>query len=254
MKSISSKIAAWISIATIILYHTLMFALFFIRPDLDPYWHTISEWAIGPYGWIMVFAFLCSATSYGALFLAIKSQLIGLTGRIGVVLLFICCIGTVMVGVFVTDPMPEVGGPHHANIQLTTTGTLHMIGGSTALFLLPFAALLINLSLAIKNQKWVSAKPVLLITGFIPLLGLIGFVIHMMIYIVPLGDYAYGPDVPLGWPSRILLLLYMIWVVTLAVQQLRQLRGKSNWDAKEKSESNVQEETVGIKKKLSTLT
>jgi hypothetical protein len=53
------------------------------------------------------------------------------------------------------------------------------------------------------------------------LLGLIGFITHMMIYIVPLGDYAYGPEVPLGWPARLLLFLYMIWVVTLASQQLR---------------------------------
>jgi hypothetical protein len=144
MTTISSQPAARVSIAAIILYQVLLIALIFIRPDLDPYWHTISEWAIGPYGWIMIFAFLCSATSYGALFLAMRSHLKGVLGKIGEVLLLICFIGTIMVGVFVTDPMPEVGGPQNADIQLTTRGNLHMIGGSTALFLLPFAALLIN--------------------------------------------------------------------------------------------------------------
>ncbi len=29
---------------------TSLSAALLIRPDLDPSWHTISEWAIGPYG------------------------------------------------------------------------------------------------------------------------------------------------------------------------------------------------------------
>jgi hypothetical protein len=221
MKSTTSGMAARLSIAAIITYQILLFALIFIRPDLDPYWHTISEWAIGPYGWIMVLAFLCSAFSYGSLFIAIRPHMSGVFGKAGLLILFICFVGTVMVGVFVTDPMPEIGGPQNANIQLTATGTFHMVGGSSALFLLPFAALLINLSLVFKNKSWGETKSILLITGFLPLLGLIGFIVHMMIYIVPLGDYAYGPEVPLGWPARFLLLTYMIWLVTLGWQQLR---------------------------------
>lgn len=57
--------AARISIAAVVIYQVLLVALIFVRPDLDPYWHTISEWAIGPYGWIMTLAFLISALSYG---------------------------------------------------------------------------------------------------------------------------------------------------------------------------------------------
>jgi hypothetical protein len=45
--------AAQLSIAAVITYQLLLIALIFIRPDLDPSWHTISEWAIGPHGWIM---------------------------------------------------------------------------------------------------------------------------------------------------------------------------------------------------------
>jgi len=226
MKTTTSTLAGRISIAAIITYQVLLLALIFIRPDLDPYWHTISEWAIGPYGWIMVLAFLCSALSYGALFIALRAHVTGVMGKIGLIILFVCFIGTIMVGVFVTDPMPEVGGPQNATIQLTTTGTLHMIGGSSALFLLPFAALLINISLAVKNKARANLKTILVLVGSIPLLGLIGFITHTMIYIVPLGDYAYGPEVPLGWPARLLLLSYMIWVVTLA-SQLISLRKKT---------------------------
>jgi hypothetical protein len=47
-----SMTAAWLSIAVAVTYQILIIALIFIRPDLDPSWHTISEWAIGPQGWL----------------------------------------------------------------------------------------------------------------------------------------------------------------------------------------------------------
>jgi hypothetical protein len=45
--------AARLAIVAIASYQILLIALIFLRPDLAPSWHTISEWAIGPYGWIM---------------------------------------------------------------------------------------------------------------------------------------------------------------------------------------------------------
>jgi hypothetical protein len=60
--------AARLAIVAIVSYQILLIALIFLRPDLAPSWHTISEWAIGPYGWIMSAAFLISALSYAALF------------------------------------------------------------------------------------------------------------------------------------------------------------------------------------------
>jgi hypothetical protein len=45
--------AARLSIIAIISHQILLIALIFLRPDLAPSWHTISEWAIGPHGWIM---------------------------------------------------------------------------------------------------------------------------------------------------------------------------------------------------------
>jgi len=68
-----SLTAARLSIAAVITYQLTLIALIFIRPDLDPSWHTLSEWAIGPYGWIMSMAFLVSAVSYAALFVALRS-------------------------------------------------------------------------------------------------------------------------------------------------------------------------------------
>jgi hypothetical protein len=155
--------AARLSIAAVITYQVLLIALIFIRADLDSSWHTISEWAIGRFGWIMSLAFLISAVSYGSLFVAIKSQVPGIWGKIGLGILLICAIGTVGVGIFTTDPLET---PPDA---LSTTGTLHLISGGSALMLLPFAALLINLSLALKNKAWASTRRVLLWTAGLPL-------------------------------------------------------------------------------------
>ncbi|HSP62591.1 MAG TPA: DUF998 domain-containing protein, partial [Pyrinomonadaceae bacterium] len=133
-----STTEARVAMAAIIFYQFLSIALIFLRPDLNPSWHTISEWAIGPYGWVMSGAFLISALSYAALFVMLRSQLHGLSGRVGQGMLLICVIGATGVGIFTTDPMP-IRSP------LSTIGRLHVIFGSAQLVLFPFAALIINL-------------------------------------------------------------------------------------------------------------
>ena len=145
-----SVIAARLAISLIITYQLILIALIFIRPDLDPSWHTISEWGIGRHGWIMSVAFIISALSYAALWTMLKSQIRGLTGKIGITLLFICVIGTIGVGIFTTDPYPP---------DFTITRTLlHTICGGSAMFLLPFSALAININLALKNKAWLPAR------------------------------------------------------------------------------------------------
>src|ERR1700730_10129475 len=109
--------AARLAIVAIVLYQVLLIALIFLRPDLAPSWHTISEWAIGPYGWIMSGAFLISAMSYAALFVMLKPQLHGSLGRMGLGILLICVIGACGVGIFTTDRMP-------LHFPLSTRGTL----------------------------------------------------------------------------------------------------------------------------------
>lgn len=130
-------------------------------------------------------------------------------------MLVICTIGTVGVGVFTTDPL---GTPPNA---LSTTGILHIITGSSALMLLPFAALLINLNLARQNQAWARARRVLLWTAGLPLFGLASFVGYTAVFVVPLGPGAYGPGVNIGWPPRFAFFTYMVWLVTLATQAIK---------------------------------
>src|ERR1700728_4154277 len=99
--------AAWLAIVAITSYQALLITLISLRPDhLAPSWHTISEWAIGPNGWIMSSAFLISAISYAALFVMLKPQVHGSLGRIGLGIFLMCVIGATGVGICTTDPMP----------------------------------------------------------------------------------------------------------------------------------------------------
>src|SRR5579862_7663576 len=186
-----STAAARLAIAGIAVYQILLVVLIFVRPDLDPSWHTISEWAIGPYGWIMSGAFLISAASYAGMFLMLKSQLRGALGRIGLGILLVCVIGATGVGLFTTDPMP-------LHFPLSTRGTLHLISGTGQLVLLPFAAPLINLSLSYKNARWIEARGVLLYTSALPRMGVVGFVLSPSIFLAALGSGAQGTGVNTG--------------------------------------------------------
>ena len=110
-------LAARAAIATTLTYQALLLLLIPLRPDLDPSWHTISEWAIGPYGWLMTSAFLISALSYGALLLAVRREVRGQLGKIGLALLLVSMIpmigvlGFVVYTALFVVPMGEVHGP-----------------------------------------------------------------------------------------------------------------------------------------------
>jgi hypothetical membrane protein len=206
--------AARLAIVAIVLYQFLLIALIFLRPDLAPSWHTISEWAIGRYGGIMSSAFLISALSYAALLVMLKSQVRGKLGRIGLGILLICTIGATGVGIFTTDPMP-------IHPPLSLRGTLHVIFGTTQLVLLPFAALLINFTLIRNNEVWRHVRRGLIWTAALPLFGFLCFAFYTAIFVAPLGPRAYGPGVNIGWPPRFAFFTYMLWVVSLGCASIR---------------------------------
>lgn len=203
--------ATRVAIAAVIVYQALLIGLILLRPDLDPEWHTISEWAIGRHGWIMQVAFLVSATGYAALAIALRPYLSNHPAMVGGYLLALCALGTILVGLFVTDPMPLT-----ARNGISTRGLIHILGGSMGMLLLPPAALLINLSLASKAGAGTPLRAVLRGSAPLPAIALVAFASHLMLVVMPMGEAAYGPGVPLGWPPRLLFLCYGVWVIILA--------------------------------------
>lgn len=216
-----STTAARLAMVAIIIYQGLLIALIFLRPDLATSWHTISEWAIGPYGWVMSVAFLISALSYAFLFAMLRSQVHGILGAFGLGILLICGIGAAGAGIFTTDPMPM-------RFPLSMRGTLHVIFGTSQLVLLPFAAVFINLSLARYNANWRPARGLLLWTAGLPLFGFLSFAVYSAVLVFPLGPRAYGPGVNIGWPPRFAFLTYMLWIVILGWQAIKCSRDSSS--------------------------
>jgi uncharacterized protein DUF998 len=207
-----SRTAALLSFAAAATFVVLLVALHFIKPELDPSWHFISEYAIGRYGWIMVLAFLSLALSYVSLFVAIRSQLRTIVGRIGLALLLVSALGLTIAAIFTTDPITV------SEDAVTTGGTLHNLGGTLGIAM-PFAAALIGWKLA-RNPAWSSAKRSLLwATG----LALVAFLVSFFSLGVMVSQSGgrFGPDVLVGWPNRFEVLAYSVWLMTVAWQAIR---------------------------------
>lgn len=207
-----SRVAALLSFAGAATFVVLLAALHFIERELDPSWHFISEYAIGDYGWMMVVAFLSLALSYVSLFVAIRSQLRTIVGRIGLALLVVSALGLTIAAIFTTDPITV------SEDALTTEGTLHNLGGTLGMAM-PFAAALIGWRLA-HIPAWRSAKGSLLwATG----LALVAFVVSFvsMGVMVSQSGGKFGPEVLVGWPNRIEVIAYCVWLMVVAWQAIR---------------------------------
>jgi Protein of unknown function (DUF998) len=76
-----------------------------VNPQWNPLTRQLSEYALGRHGWLQIAAFLAAALAYGALAVAVRDRVRGLAARIGLIVLCACALGSVGVGVFITDPM-----------------------------------------------------------------------------------------------------------------------------------------------------
>ena len=195
-----SSTAARLSFAGAATFVLLLAMLHLLKPELDPSWHFISEYAIGRYGWIMVLAFLSLAFSYVGLFLALRSQLQTIAGRTGLALLLVSALGLI------------------TGDAVTTEGNLHNLGGTVGLAM-PFAAALVGWKLA-RSPAWVSAKrPLLWSTG----LAVVAFIVSFASVGVMVSQSGgrFGPDVLVGWPNRIEIVAYSLWVMVVSWQAIR---------------------------------
>jgi hypothetical protein len=213
----SSQTAARLSLAGAAMFVVLLAALHLIKPELDPSWHFISEYAIGRHGWMMVLAFGSLAFSYVMLTVALRSQLRTIWGRIGLALLLVSAAGLAIAGIFTTDPITA------SKDAVTSEGKLHNLGGTLGIAM-PVAAAIIGWSLA-RDQAWSSARrPLIWATA----LALLSFLVSFSSLSVMLSqhDGRFGPDVLVGWPNRLEVLAYSVWLTVVAwhAAQLRKQR------------------------------
>jgi Protein of unknown function (DUF998) len=208
-----SPAAARLSLASGAVFVFLLAALHFVRPDLDPSWGAISEYALGDYGWIMTIAFLAWGLSAIGLFVTIRSQTRTLVGRIGLAFLLIGAAGPILAALFPTDP--ETTPPD----AMTTSGSLHGLGAMLGDGI-PIAATLITLSLVRTNPNWSSVRKPLIWATVVAWLGFVVLTISMAL-LLPQHGGQLGPDVLVGWQNRFLVVAYAGWLMAAAWCALR---------------------------------
>jgi hypothetical protein len=201
-----SRTAAQLSLAATALFLVLLAALHFVKPELDPSWRVISEYAIGRYGWMMVLAFLSLALSCVALFVAIRSQIRTTGGKLGLAFLLVGALGLIIAAIFTTDPITA------SQDELTTHGNLHALGAALGTGF-PIAAALINRGLA-RNPAWYPARRSLLWSSGLAWIGFLVFVLSMAIMFPT--DGTFGPDVLIGLPNRFMMVAYSAWLMVVA--------------------------------------
>ncbi len=188
-----SLTAARLSFATGATALVLLAALHVLSPEFDPSWRMVSEYALGNYGWVLALMFLAWALSYITLFFAIKSQIRTLGGKIGLGFLLAAAVGTSMAVIF--------------DFSHALHGLASMIGIPS----LPIAALLTSVSL-VRNPAWSSARRLLLWTANLTWMSLVLMIAALFIGLSQSGG-GLGPEVLIGWPNRLLVAAYCVWVM-----------------------------------------
>lgn len=206
-----SAMAARLSFAGAAAFLVLLAALHFIKPELNPSWRVMSEYAIGRHGWVMVLAFLCLAFSCVALFVAIRAQTRTVGGKIGLSFLLVAAAGMTIAAVFTVDPITASGD------ELTTHGNLHALGTILGVGF-PIAAALVSRSLT-RNREWSWARRLLVWSAVLAWVGFLVFVLANVVMFPE--DGTFGPDVLIGWPNRLMMVTFSAWLMVVARQAIR---------------------------------
>ena len=207
-------VSAYASIVFASVFLAILFTLHFLKRELDPAWRMISEYEIGRFGWMMRLAFFCWGASVLALLITIWPTLLPISGIISrwwFVLIVIALFGA---GIFKTDPITDTT---HSLVN-----TIHALCGTIVILTFPIAATLAVRSL-LHNPLW-SAYQGLLIFGIV--LAWMGVVAYFATIIIsgikdPQAGKAGGPHVYMGWPNRLNVVTYLLWIMITAAIALQ---------------------------------
>lgn len=190
---------------TLVLVHLL-------RPDLDPSWRPVSEYALGAYGWLMTLAFACWGLGPIALALAIRGAAATRGAKVGVGLLILGGVGPLLAAVFPMDPLLTPPAP------MTRSGTVHAASAVLG-DLVPIGALVLSNALTRPQGPWVGARKTVRASAWVTF-GLLVAATAAMAALMPESGQL-GPDVKVGWLMRAFILACNGWVAVGAWAALR---------------------------------
>src|SRR5262249_36472338 len=125
---------------------------------------------------------------------------------IGLVFLLIAAAGMTIGGVFPSDPIttkPDL---------LSSSGRMHILGGQLGIPSIPIAMTLISWALTRRNLAWAAVRrwPWLMVG----LVWLSFVALVFLAFVVAKGTL--GPDVLIGWPNRLFIIGYSLWLMVVA--------------------------------------
>ena len=177
--------------------------LHFIKPELDPRTHMISEYACGRSGWIMQLAFFCMAVSCWTLAAAMWT----LQPLLGTALLIVCGFGFVGAGIFVTDPVLPIERTQ------TLSGALHIVFAFVVMLIFPVMATCVSWGVSARAVE-ATTRVWLLVLAASTWGGLLGFVAAAVSSLKRRGA-------SIGYFERILVVTYTAWLTAAALATIK---------------------------------
>jgi hypothetical protein len=191
--------AARLAIVASIVALAALASLHVLSPEFDPSWRVVSEYALGRFGWVLSVMFVAWGLSSWALAWAIRRAVDGVGGRVGLVLLVVSGIGEALAAAF---------DLRHA--------VMHGVAGLLGVFPLPIAASLIGASVG-RRSEWVRIRMALRVTAGLTWVSMAVLCVAIFTLTRKIG----GHRIAIGWPNRILVLVYLIWTATVAWSAIR---------------------------------
>lgn len=188
-----ARLALWAAVATV----AFLAILHVLSPEFDPSYRVVSEYALGHYRWVLSLMFLAWAISSWALAFVIRGELRTVMARTGLALLIVAGFGEALASIF------DLNRP-----------ILHGIAGLLGVGGFPIAALLISISLS-RRPCWSGNGKTLLWTASLTWLSLALLLTAMFTL-----TRKTGPRLPIGWPNRVLVAVYCLWVIVVAWQAI----------------------------------
>jgi hypothetical protein len=170
-------------------------ALHFLRPDVNPVLEPISNFAVGPFGFLFTAADIGSGLAALALMLGLY---LGIApparSYIGLFFLGLYGVSELLAGIFPID----VGA------ETTTVGAIHNIVGNIGFFGFPIAVILLSLGMG-KDERWRSLR--------LPALALAGVVVLTVILTM------VGVNIGIGYGviQRLFNVAAMVWMLVVAL-------------------------------------
>jgi len=188
---------ALIAIGGIVYFAVAVLILHFLRPEYNPINHAVSNYAVGPYGYLMTAAFYALALSVFALALGLaRSMVLTDQARVAVLLLNIASVGMIVMGIF-------PGDVHALHPPATVTGVIHWTAAGVSFASIMIAAFILSRCFK-TDERWQGFQRSTLVLAMAMVVALL----------------AYGVLALVGWigvGQRIYIAVSLTWLLFVAV-------------------------------------